>query len=520
MLPLYSSQQVKDADYFAINELQMPSIILMENAARSIFDLIIKKFGEDEIFNIGIVCGKGNNGGDGFTLARHFLINDFDVQIISLAKESELKGDALTNFIITKNLIEKRPSSNLIFYNSIDDLNIIKKCDLVVDAILGTGSRGNLTEQIKLIVEYMNNLPAHKVAIDIPTGLNLENSTGEIIFNADLTVTLGEMKTGLFYNQGYVNSGKVVKGSIGIGEFYFEQITTDDFLIESYDAFFGLPKKLINSHKYSTGKVLVIAGSGQYVGAACLAANSVLRSGAGSCFLAFPKSIKNIALEKLESPVIFPFEDSGKEYISQENILELNEKINWADAIAIGPGLGRNSETVKFVHNLLNEFAVKKMVVDADALFAISKNLYKHFDLKNKILTPHHKEFADLIDVSLDELKSNILPLGKKFATDNSCYLVLKGAPTIIFNPKGQALINSSGNPGMAKFGTGDVLTGIIAGFIAQSKEIDNTLISAVYLHSLAADRLIKQKTEYGIIPQHIIEEFPNAIKYIIESFI
>jgi len=520
MIPLFSSQQVRDADNFAITQLQMPSIILMENAARSIYDSIIETFGEDEILDVAIVCGKGNNGGDGFALARHFLINDCDVRLISLAKENELKGDALTNYKITKNLLEEYPSSSLIFYNSIDDLDNLYDCDLVVDAILGTGSRGNLNEQLKSIVDYMNKVPAYKVAIDIPTGLNLENSTGEIIFKADLTVTLAEYKTGLFYNQGYVHCGKVVKGSIGIGDSYFDQLDTNDFLIQLEDAFLGLPKKIINAHKYSSGKVLVIAGSGQYVEAACLTANSVLRIGAGSCFLAFPKSIKNVALEKLESPVLLPYEDSGKEFISHKNIFELTEKIKWADVIAIGPGLGRNEETIQFVHNFLSTSKNKKVVIDADALFAISKNVYKKFDLNKKILTPHHKEFADLIDISLDELENNLLQYGRNFAKENSCYLVLKGAPTIIFNPNGESFINSVGNPGMAKFGTGDVLTGVIAGFLAQSKEIERTLISAVYLHSLTADLLISKKTEYGIIPQHLIEEFPNAIKYLRESFV
>lgn len=519
MIPLFSSKDVREADNFAINILQMPSIVLMENAARSIYEAIIENFSENEFYNVGIICGKGNNGGDGFTLARHFLMNEFDVTIISLANENELKGDALTNFIITKKLIDSYPNSKMIIYQSIDSLALLSDCDLIVDAILGTGSKGSLSNELQSIVNYFNKLEAYKISVDIPTGLNVETATGETIYKADLTVTLSEFKTGLFYGKGYSHCGKIVKGSIGIGDLYYETIQTNDYLIEPEDAFYGLPEKNISAHKYSNGKVLVVAGSGKYVGAACLTANAVLRSGAGACFLAFPKSIKNIALEKLESPVLIAYEDQAKEFVNLENYDELKEKIDWADSIAIGPGLGRENGTIQFIHKLLEENKNKKIVIDADALFAINK-CYKNFDLSNKILTPHHKEFADLISISIDELENNLLNIGRTFSVENNCYLVLKGAPTIIFNPMGEVFINSSGNVGMAKFGTGDVLTGVIASFVAQSKEIEISLISAVYLHSLAADLLIPKKTEYGIIPQNIIEEFPNAIKFLVDSFV
>lgn len=519
MIPLFSSKDVREADSFAINVLQMPSVVLMENAARSIYEAIIENFNENEFNKIGIVCGKGNNGGDGFTLARHFLINGFNVTIISLANENELKGDALINFITTKKLIDSFSSSKIIYYQSVESLELLSDCDIIVDAILGTGSKGSLSNELKVIVNFLNKSEAYKVAVDIPTGLNVDTAAGDVIFKADLTVTLSEYKTGLFYGKGYSHCGKIVKGSIGIGDIYYETIQTNDYLIEPEDAFYGLPEKNITAHKYSNGKVFVIAGSGKYVGAACLTANAVLRSGAGACLLAFPKSIKNIALEKLESPVLVSYEDQEKEFICLENYNELKEKIDWADAVAIGPGLGREEVTIEFIHKLLEENKQKKVVIDADALFALN-NCYKKYDLTNKILTPHHKEFADLISISIEELENNLLNTGRTFSVENGCYLVLKGAPTIIFNPMGEVFINSSGNVGMAKFGTGDVLTGVIASFVAQSKQIENSLISAVYLHSLAADLLIPKKTKYGIIPQNIIEEFPNAIKFLVDSFL
>ena len=521
MIPLYTSQQVREADSFAINTLGIPSIVLMENAARSLYIEIIKSIDNSlENRNVGIVCGKGNNGGDGFALARHFIINDYSVKIISLGAEEELKGDALTNFRITKNLIVEYPSSKLSVYESAKDLSAFDDCSLIIDAMLGTGSRGDLAEPYKEIVEKLNQLNAYKVAVDLPTGLDLENASGEMVFGADLTVTLSEFKTGLFYGKGYVNCGTITKGTIGIGNEYYNKLNITDYLIEPEDAYYGLPTKSLDQHKYSAGKVFVIAGSSKLPGASFLTTNAVLKCGAGSSVLAFPKSIKTLAQQKLGSATVLAYEDEKKEYLSETNLKELEEKINWADVIAIGPGLGREESTINAVIEILKTNKAKKIVIDADAIHALGNEEYKKLNLKGKVLTPHHKEFADMIGIGLDELEKNLLNYGKNFSTESGSYLVLKGAPTIIFNPSGEAFINTAGNPGLAKFGSGDVLTGMIAGFLAQTDEIEEALISAVYIHSLAADLLLEEKTEYGYTSEDLIEEIPNAIKFILKSFV
>lgn len=521
MIPLYTSQQVREADNFAINTLGIPSIVLMENAARSLYTEILQNVGGKlENNNVGIVCGKGNNGGDGFALARHFIINNYSVKIISLGAEDELKGDALTNFRITKNLLAEYSPSKLSVYETVKDLSLFDDCSLIIDAMLGTGSRGDLAEPYKEIVEKLNQLDAYKVAVDLPTGLDLENAYGDIVFTADLTVTLSEFKTGLFYNKGYLNCGIVAKGTIGIGSEYYNKLDVTDYLIEPEDAFYGLPAKSLDQHKYSAGKVFIIAGSGKLPGASFLAANTVLKSGAGSSVLAFPKSIKNLAQQKLSSATVFTYDDDGKEYLSNANLKELEEKINWANVIAIGPGLCREETTKNAVIEILRSYKSKKIVIDADAIYAIGCEEFKKLNLKGKVLTPHHQEFADMIGVGLDELKKNLLSYGKSFTVESGSYLVLKGAPTIIFNPAGEAFINTTGNPGLAKFGSGDVLTGMIAGFLAQTEEIEEALISAVYIHSLAADLLLEQKTEYGYTSEDLIEEIPNAIKFILKSII
>ena len=521
MIPLYSAQQVRDADSYAINTLGMPSIVLMENASRSIFESAIQQLGSTlENKSVGIVCGKGNNGGDGFAVARHFLNDGFNVKVISLGAEEELKGDALINFRIMQNFINEHPQSKLVVFESIRDLSILEDCSLIIDAMLGTGTRGELGDPYKSIVEKLNTLSGYRLAVDLPTGLDLENSSGDVVYNADYTVTLSEYKTGLFYGKGYINAGNIIKGSIGIGEEYYNKLTVADYLIEPEDAFFGLPIKELNLHKYSAGKVLVIAGSGNMPGASFFTTNTVLKSGAGACLLAFPESMKTLAQQKLDSAIVLPYQDESQCFLSSANVEELEQKIEWADVVAIGPGLGREEKTKEAVIEILHSHKNKSFVIDADAIHALGEGEYKKLNLKGKVLTPHHKEFADLIGTDLNKLEDDLLAIGRSFTVENGCFLVLKGAPTIMFNPNGEAFINSAGNPGLAKFGTGDVLTGLIAAFLAQSNEIEDALISAVYIHSLAADLLFEEKTEFGYTASDLLENIAYAIKFIISSFV
>ncbi|MCB9247514.1 MAG: NAD(P)H-hydrate dehydratase [Ignavibacteriales bacterium] len=359
-----------------------------------------------------------------------------------------------------------------------------------------------------------------KISIDSPTGINLDNSSGKIIFRSDLTVTLAELKTGLFYEKGKLNSGKVVKGSIGIGESYFNEMSVNEYLIEPEDALKGLPSKQIDLHKYSAGKVFAIAGSGRMPGAGVFAINSAMISGSGAGYLAFPKSIKYIAQTQMNSAVVKYYEDDKSEYLQTKNISELQPNISWADSILIGPGLGREIETQKVIFEIIKNNFRNNFVIDADAIYALGNNKYKELNLSNSVFTPHHKEFADLIGIKLENLKLNLLKLGRKFAEESKAHLVLKGAPTIIFNPKGEVFINTSGNSGLAKFGSGDVLTGIISAFIAQSKNIESSIISSVYLHGLIADLLREDETEFGITPEKLINYIPKTIKFLRNSIV
>ncbi len=519
MIPLFISEQVRNADKYAIEKLNIPGIVLMENAAINIFNAIFNTFGEIEnISPIGLLVGKGNNGGDALTVARHFINHGYRVKILSFCDKNDFKGDALLNFNITNKLVQTVKSSEIYFYKSIRDVSKLSDCSLIIDGLLGTGGKGNLREPFNSVISKINQFNSIKVAIDVPTGLNIDTGSSENAFDADLTVTLAELKRGLFFQDGIPCSGQVTKGSIGIGDDYFSQLEVEDYLIEPEDALAGLPVKKNNLHKYSAGKVLVIAGSGDLPGAAIFTTNAVMKSGSGACLLAFPNSLKELAQTKVSDAIVLSYNDDKKRILQVKNISEIEQRIKWADTIAIGPGLGRNKETVLAVRKILKQFPNKKIVIDADAIYALNNGEYKNYNLQNKVFTPHHQEFANLIGVELLALENDLLKYGKDFVAETKSNLILKGSPTIIFTPKKEALINTVGNSGMAKFGMGDVLTGIVSSFIAQSGEIENSIISAVYLHSLSADLLLQTETEFGIDADGVFANLPQAIKFLRNS--
>ncbi|HCY77781.1 MAG TPA: hypothetical protein DHV28_17865 [Ignavibacteriales bacterium] len=518
MIPLYNTSQIRNLDSFAIKRLQVPGIVLMENAAIGIYQSILERI--ENIKCVGFVCGKGNNGGDGHTVARHFSNAGFDVKIISLGSEKELSEDCKTNFNIIKNLSSQRKNLKLKSYKSIKDINWLKDCDVIVDAILGSGFTGELKEPYSSIIKSLNKINAFKCAVDVPTGLNSDTGFGEIVFNSDLTVTLGEFKKGLFIGSGYEYCGEVVLKEIGIGRDYFNDINVDTYLIEPEDVFDSLPKRGKSVHKYSAGKVLSITGSYKYPGAAALTSQSALVAGAGASILAIPESSKKLIHKNLLEVVVESYGNEKTKYIDNDGLTFLQQKIKWADVVAIGPGLGREEETILAVRKFLLQNKFKFAVIDADALFALDKSFLERVNLKNCILTPHLGEFSQMIGVKSDLIEKDILNYGKDFSIKHKCILVLKGAPTIIFNPQGEAFINTTGNSGMAKFGSGDVLTGIIAGLLSQSKNLETAAISGVYLHSLSADLFLSQKPISNYLASDIMDNYPYAVKFLEDSIV
>lgn len=520
MIPLFSTQQVREVDDYAINELKIPGIVLMENASLEIFNIVDAAREELNLpKSIAFICGKGNNGGDGYAAARHFFNNDYKVIIIKIGEQNEMSEDCKTNYSILMNLTSGKESVKFVEYKSLSELKKIKNYPVIADAMLGSGIEGILREPYKSIVNEINKFNAFKIAVDIPTGVSADKGYADNAFMSDLTITLGELKQGLFFGSGAVFSGRVLKGNIGIGFSLYEKYDTPVYLIEPEDAYETLPVKKKDDYKYSAGKVFTIAGSGNLPGAAVLTSKAALLTGAGASILAYPRSVRRLVHKDLGEVIVDAYEDEKTEILTPGNIKELYKRIKWADAVAIGPGLGREQITQEAVLKIVKGRHYKNIIIDADAIFAVGEVGYHYCNLKDAVLTPHHAEFAHLIGIDLKELEKDILKYGRDFTLETGAYLVLKGAPTIIFTPEGDVLINTTGNPGMAKFGTGDVLTGVIASFIAQSKNLEESIVAAVYIHSLSADLLLGKFTEYGYTASDISKNISSAIKFLRKTF-
>jgi hydroxyethylthiazole kinase-like uncharacterized protein yjeF len=513
MIPLYKTSQIRNLDSFAIKGLHIPGVVLMENAAIGIYNSILERV--DYIKSVGVICGKGNNGGDGYAVARHFSNAGYKIRVLTIGSEKEMTEDCKINFHILKNLSHQRKNLKIKSYKSEKDINSLKDCDIIIDAILGSGFIGELREPYLSIVKSLNKMSAYKCAVDVPTGLNADCGYGTELFNSDLTITLGEFKRGLFIGKGYEFCGEVVLKEIGTGTDYFNSVNPDTYLIEPEDAYAGLPIRKKTAHKYSSGKVLTIAGSYNYPGAAVLTSQSSLIAGAGASILVIPESANKLIHKKLIEVVVESYGDNKTRFFNVDTLKSLGAKISWADVIAIGPGLDRKDETIESVQEFLIQQKFNFAVIDADALFALDENFLTKVNLKNCILTPHLGEFAKIIGVETDIIKKNILNLGKEFASRHKCILVLKGAPTIIFNANAEAFINSVGNSGMAKFGSGDVLTGIIAGLLSQNKDPEIAAVSGVYLHSLSADLLLNEKPISNYLASDIMNNYANSVKFL-----
>ncbi len=520
MIPLFSNKEVRDVDSFAIEQLGFPSLLLMENAASSLFTIISEKgfLDKTRTSSVGILCGKGNNGGDGFALARKIALAGHKVTVLHLSDKKNLSPDASINYDLLLKSSSDYKNIKMKKYKNVRDINLLRSCHLIVDAILGSGTQGELRGDIKDIIETVNKFHAKKIAVDVPTGLNADTGYGETIFKADLTISLGGLKQGLFLGEGYVASGLIEKGNIGLGDRYLSGKLTKNFLVEQSDIKSFLPLKSRKLNKYSAGKVFLLTGSKGFGGAAVLSANGAFKSGVGAVVLAIPASLQKIILEKRPETVLNFYGDRTTEFLSPEHYPSLREKINWADSIAIGSGIGKDEATREFVHLLLKNHPNKKIVIDADAIQAFSKNIYNKFQLKNSVFTPHLGEFCSLIGEEKTTVEKDLLYFGKEFVKVTKAVLGLKGPRTIIFTPDGKSFINPTGNEGLAKFGSGDVLTGMLASFIAQIHDVKLAVLSAVYLHGLAADQLKGKKSAYGFTPRDLADQIPFTLKEINDS--
>ena len=515
-MKVVTAAQMRQIDRDTIEEIGIPGIVLMETAGREIVHAMKRLYPSAQ--RIGIFVGKGNNGGDGLVIARQLAHDGYDVFIFLVSRSKTFVGEARVNLDIARKLglyIEEILTAD---GNKKENVPYVS-CDLLVDAIFGTGLRGAVQEPLSRIINTINDLSIPILSVDIPSGLDANSGHPlSACINADTTITIGLPKRGLL-----VHPGAEVTGNLEIVDIGFPQqvIDAQDIKVnwtteKQVEAW--IPFRQPASYKGSYGRVLVVAGSVGMTGAAALTSEAALRAGAGLVTLAIPESLNSIMEIKLSEVMTLPLPETEIGSLTESAvspIMEYAEKTK--SVLAIGPGLSQHPETVSFVHQLIRENQKQQLglrtVIDADGLNALAQEKDNLLTLNSDtVLTPHPGEMSRLTDVSIQALESDRIRSAEKFAMEHELTLVLKGAPTITAYPTGDIWINSTGNPGMATAGMGDVLTGVIAGLMAQNLTTEIAATLGVYIHGFAGDIVAKEIGTHGLIAGDVLQALPTAI--------
>jgi len=499
-------------DRWAIDEMGIPGIVLMENAGATIVRRLAEIIPDLSSKKIIIFCGKGNNGGDGFVMARHLSNLGANVTVLLAALITELKGDAKTNALSAKNLgihIKELNTKNI---NKFD--RKLSHSDLIVDALFGTGLSKPASCFMETVINKINQYEKFTVSIDINSGINADSGMliGPHVFS-DLTFALASMKKSHLLHPAASVMKKVELLDIGIPNHIEQNIQVH--LLEEKDIKSIFHSRQQDTHKGNYGHVLVLAGSIGKAGAAGLSALGALRAGCGLCTLALPETCqKAFELHPMEVMTVpLPETQSGTLSIkAKEPILRLLEG---KSVVAIGPGMTTEPETVKLIGEIL-PFIKCPLILDADAINALEKNMDWLDNLKSVVLTPHPKEMSRLTGLSTQEIQKNRISTAIEFAQKKSVILLLKGAPSLIATPDGNVYINPTGNPGMATGGSGDVLTGIIAGLAAQNISPKNASIAGAYIHGYSGDIFSEVETQTSLIAGDLLRNLPNVLKKIL----
>ena len=515
MRTIVSAKEMRWCDEVTIHKHGVPSLMLMENAGRGVAETAVEVCGPPESKRILVFCGKGNNGGDGFVAARHLLNAGASVTIVLLTPARSLQGDARSNYDILARLKQPAAGSLSIKPFSRPLLKSLQKQDLIIDAIFGTGFSGSVREPFVSAIDWINRQQVPVLSVDIPSGV--DGTTGVVVnvaVKASCTTTFGLVKTGLLCNQGQDHVGLLRTIDIGIPKNVSRTKLLRTFQVEQEDVRRILPRRPSTANKYSVGKVFILAGAKGYTGAAYLCAMAALRAGAGAVMLGIPKAVYTVVARRLAEAIVKPLPSTGEGTISRNALGEIKEKLSWADVAVLGPGLSTNAETQEVIAAILRKHS-GKMVVDADALRCVADiGLSGLSKLKGKyILTPHAGEYSRIIGVSAKEIEANRIELARTGSLEGKAAIVLKGGPTATGIPDGTVYLNSTGNPGMATVGSGDVLAGIIAALWAQGATQNAAAFAGVFLHGLAGDIARDIFGERSLIARDLIDQLPAAIK-------
>ena len=512
---LVTSGLMRAIDREAIDKHKIPSLELMEKAGQGIAErlLIHEIIDPASEHKVAVICGKGNNGGDGFVVARYLHEAGINVCLFFIGPLNALTADASVNY--------NRAVKSQVLLTEIKkmaDLEDIKDCSHIIDALFGTGFSGSPRELSAEIIEFINRQKAAVISIDLPSGLNADDGTHQgTVIRADYTFALALPKYGLFLAAGTELAGVVDIVPIGIPDEVMKKQKLSHQLITADLVSNKLPKRDPQGHKGDFGKLLLISGSTGMTGAACLCANGALRSGCGIVRVGCPQSVQPVLAIKLTEAMTQPLPDiSKKGVLALRSLGEIRQLSKEHDAIAIGPGLGLHHETQELVRRfvLKNE---KPIVIDADTLTALSADMNTLKDSKAAmVLTPHAGEFQRLTGETVLYDTNDIqkrFDVALNFAKNYNVILLLKGSPTIIACPDGSCYLNPTGNHGMATAGSGDVLTGIIGSLLAQGMTAEDAAVCGAFIHGTAGDIAADALTPRAMIAGDIIDSLPEAFE-------
>lgn len=505
-MKIVTQSEMKKIDNEAINKLGIPSLLLMERAGKKVAEEALKILKEAEQKSVIIFAGTGNNGGDGFVAGRYLLLNDIQVKIVII--NSPGKGDAKMNLDFLKNL----GVSPIVFADGKKSKRELSSCGLIIDAILGTGTKGKLRHPLPDIIKLINRADRPVISVDIPTGLCAD--TGEIFgscINAAQTVTMALPKLGQMLFPGADYTGKLTVADIGIPQTLTNSDTLKVTLPERGFVHSRMPRRTSNSHKGNFGHILIIAGSPGYTGAAALTSRGALRAGAGLVTLGIPKSLNRIMEAKLTEVITRPLPETKDAALHTDAMGHILKLLDKTDVLALGPGLGIHTETASLIRKLIPKVK-KPIVIDADGLNALRGDISILKVLRNCVITPHPGELSRLLKKPISEIQSDRVGIARKTARELKITVVLKGARTVIASPDGYVFINPTGNSGMATAGSGDVLTGMLASLIGQGLSPADASVVSVYIHGLAGDIAAKEKGEACLLASDIVEYLPKAM--------
>ncbi|MBU0528862.1 NAD(P)H-hydrate dehydratase [bacterium] len=502
-MKLLTKEQAQELDRIAIENMGIPGIDLMGSAGSAVAEYVQNMLAGIHNPKVAIICGKGNNAGDGYKTALDLQEIGLNLYLFIIPTKNEIKGDSLFYY-------EQCVKKNITLTHSVEPPK--QKYDLIIDAILGTGFAEELRAPISDYTKWINNQKSLVLSVDIPSGVNA--NSGRVAKNAviaDTTVTMGMIKIGMTLEPGKSQCGEIIPVDIGFPDIYNELPGYKYRMADEDLAYKYLKAPNVNTYKHRQGKVLIIAGSCGMTGAAILASLGAIRSGAGLVTTCAPKSLNNIYETNIIEGLTVSCEDDGIGYFTEKNYNAIEKYFGWSDTILIGPGLGEDDLTKELVKKIATNYD-KPLVIDADGLRCFAENLALFKEIKSEyIITPHYGELARLMNTNALKISDDIIEYLQKFMCEFNGTLVAKNAPTLIAHGK-NVIVNSTGNQGLATGGTGDVLSGVIASFVAQGIPTPIAAELGVFIHGKAADFVAEQKGYRGMIASDLLDVLPQTI--------